>query len=71
MVRLSILGSGPLIVGSDIDRSHDFKHGFDFPRAYCLDIKYGLQSQQADVKYPWELSVYSAYPSWSGLFVDG
>ena len=54
--RVSLLGSGPVQLGTPIDWHRDFKSGFAWTETYTRRIDYADLDRSNDVKVPWELS---------------
>jgi uncharacterized heparinase superfamily protein len=54
--QFDLLGSGPVMLGHEIDWHRDFKSGYRWRPIYYGDIDYSDLSQPYDVKVPWELS---------------
>ena len=54
--RVSLLGSGEIALGADIDWQRDYKTGYRWPHGYFSDLQYGKPDQRSDVKFPWEVS---------------
>lgn len=52
----SLLGSGPVNLGPEIDWHRDFKSGYKWPRSYYEEIEYRDYQKGYDVKVPRELS---------------
>ncbi|MBI2563944.1 MAG: alginate lyase family protein [candidate division NC10 bacterium] len=54
--RIDLLGSGPTLLGSEIDWHRDFKSGYRWnPRTFYKRVRFG-DVAGVDVKVPWELS---------------
>lgn len=54
--EFDLLGSGPVVLGEDIDWHQDFKVGRKWPVKYFAEIEYTNLEEPSDVKVPWELS---------------
>jgi hypothetical protein len=54
--EFSLLGSGPVRLGDEIDWLCDFKTGKRWVRQFYADIDYMNRGEPSDVKVPWELS---------------
>lgn len=54
--RVSLLGSGPVNLGDEIDWQKDHKSGYRWPRGYARGHSYVNLDDSSDVKFPWELS---------------
>jgi hypothetical protein len=54
--RVSLLGSGEVALGEEIDWSRDYKTGIRWDRGYFRDYRYNDLDRPSDVKVPWEIS---------------
>src|SRR5690242_12328101 len=54
--EVSLLGSGPIQLGQQINWHKDYKSGYTWPIAYFRDIDYNNPNRPSDVKFAWELS---------------
>lgn len=54
--EVTLLGSGPLKLGSHIDWHRDYKTGIGWALRYMRDIDYNNPDRPSDVKFPWEVS---------------
>jgi uncharacterized heparinase superfamily protein len=54
--RMSLLGSGLVSLGPEIDWQRDFKSGYRWPASFYLDLEVTRLTDDSDAKVPWELS---------------
>jgi len=54
--EIELFGSGPVILGEDIDWHRDYKSEYGWPVQYASDLDYVNRGRRSDVKFPWELS---------------
>lgn len=54
--EVDLLGSGPILLGTPIDWSRDYKSGLDWPQGFARSIDYVNRERPSDVKVPWEIS---------------
>lgn len=53
---VDFLGSGPALLGPEIDWQRDFKSGYRWPTVSYLELEVTRLNDESDAKVPWELS---------------
>ena len=70
--QVDLLGSGPVMLGHDIDWQRDFKTGIRWRHGYGRRIEYTQLGKPSDVKVPWELSrLHWAIPAGQAYLLTG